>query len=83
MSDETTTQSDEQHKKPRKRHITPDPNRPQLRSIDLMKRWGCSRQSLFNWRKAGLLCDPIALGPNTWAWPLAVIEEFERKRASA
>jgi predicted DNA-binding transcriptional regulator AlpA len=69
--------------KPRKRHIIPDPNRPQLRSIDLMRRWGCSRQSLYNWRKAGLLPDPIAIGPNVWVYPLEVIQELERKRASA
>ena len=66
-----------------KRPRVPDPHRPQLRSYDLQARWDVSRQSIYVWQKKGWLPKPKKIGPNTYAWPIAVIEEFERSRASA
>ncbi len=52
-----------------------------LRTRDLQQRYSVSRTTIANWRKSGLLPEPVAIGPNTKAWPAATIEEFEQRRA--
>lgn len=53
-----------------------------FRVNDLRVRWGVSRQCLYNWRRAGILPEPVRLGPNMVAWPADVIFEFEKTRVS-
>lgn len=43
-------------------------------------RWPVSAPTVWRWAKNGLLAPPVRLGPGVTAWPLEVIETFERER---
>jgi len=46
-------------------------------------RWPVSRATVWRWAHAGLLPAPGRLGPGVSAWPIEVIEQFERERGLA
>ena len=54
-----------------------------FRVPNLMARYGVSRQTIYVWRRRGILPPAVKLGPNVIAWSPESIAEFERQRASA
>ena len=54
-----------------------------VRISELRTRWGVSRQTIYNWRREGLLPKPVRLGPNVVAFALEDIERFEAERPRA
>ena len=46
-------------------------------------RWPVSPATVWRWAHAGLLPAPGRLGPGVSAWPIEVIEQFERERGLA
>jgi hypothetical protein len=67
-------------KRERRKLQTVDPNRERPRPRDLVARYGVTRQTLNNWRRAGILPEPIKVG-NVVFWLKESIEAFERERA--
>lgn len=59
------------------------PDESYHRVADLMRRYGVSRQTIFEWRRNGYLPRPKQIGPNVIGWPPEVIREWEQKRATA
>lgn len=49
-----------------------------LRLADLTQRYSCSASTIWRWSKnRAEFPKPVRLGPNTVAWSLSAIEEFE------
>ncbi|WP_353884996.1 AlpA family phage regulatory protein [uncultured Phyllobacterium sp.] len=49
-----------------------------LRLGDLTERYSCSPSTVWRWSKSrATFPKPVRLGPNTIAWSLSAIEEFE------
>lgn len=44
-------------------------------------RWPVSAATVWRWVAAGILQAPVRLGPQVSAWPIEVIESFEREQA--
>ena len=59
---------------------TTDETTKWLRARDLMSRYGVSRQTIYAWRRRGILPAAVQLGPNTVAWDPRAIEQFEKSR---
>lgn len=55
-----------------------------FRSADLCERWGVTKPTVWSWWAVKkILPPPVRLGPNTCAWALETILNFERARARA
>lgn len=52
-----------------------------FRTRSLQERYDVSRQTIWSWRKKGILPKPVQIGPNTVAWSPEQIAQFERQRA--
>jgi predicted DNA-binding transcriptional regulator AlpA len=68
---------------PDQRAITEQP-RKWYRAHALVERYGVSRQTIYEWRRRGILPAPVRIGPNVVAWSDVQLAEFEasRRRAS-
>jgi len=52
-----------------------------LRLGDLTERYSCSPSTIWRWSKhRAAFPKPVRLGPNTIAWSLAAVEEFEAQQ---
>lgn len=53
-----------------------------LRLTDLTDRYNCSASTIWRWSKnRASFPKPVKLGPNTVAWSLSAIEQFEVRQA--
>ncbi len=46
---------------------------------DLCARWSVSRMTLWRWQQDGYIPKPVRFAGRTTRWPLAEVEEFERR----
>jgi predicted DNA-binding transcriptional regulator AlpA len=46
-------------------------------------RWPVTTSTLWRWVAAGVLPQPVKLGPQVAAWPMEVIEAYEAAQAAA
>ncbi len=46
-------------------------------------RWPVTTSTLWRWVAAGVLPQPVKLGPQVAAWPVEVIEAYEAAQAAA
>lgn len=53
-----------------------------LDRIELCRRWAISRATSYRLEREGYLPPPIRLGPSTLRWPVAEIEELEKRAAA-
>ena len=58
-------------------------NKRWLRPVDLMRRWGVSRQIVYHWRRRGYLPRATQIGPNAVAWRESDIVRWECERKLA
>ena len=54
-----------------------------LRIADLMSRYAVSRQTVYEWRRRGVLPPATQLGPNVVGWPADLIQRWEAERPGA
>lgn len=54
-----------------------------LTDRDIADRYGCSRQSIWNWCKAGKFPRPLKLAPGTSRWRLSDVLAHEAQAAAA
>lgn len=52
-------------------------NKQYLTDKQLADRWSVSRDTIWRWKRAGLIPAPIKIGPNTTRWKLEEIEDHE------
>jgi predicted DNA-binding transcriptional regulator AlpA len=53
------------------------------RPADLARRYGVSRQTIWTWRRRGIIPDALQISPNLIGWPPDVIEQWEHERPGA
>lgn len=53
------------------------------READVLALVGCSKATLWRWRRAGRFPAPVELGPNTLAWRREDIEDWIASRPAA
>jgi prophage regulatory protein len=52
-----------------------------LRDVDVAKRFGVARSTIWRWVHLGILPQPYRLGPSTTRWPEKDIVAFEARAA--
>jgi predicted DNA-binding transcriptional regulator AlpA len=59
-----------------------DPRAYMITRDGLCIRWDISRATTYRYQREGYLPKPVRLGPGAARWPLAEIEEIERRAAA-